>query len=539
MKKILKGISRVLFSLLLIVSIFGTFNVLAEEVIFKITNISVKEKSDKVTVNDVSLSGGQLKNDIVFTEKDDYIKYDITIKNSTTDDYTIKSITDDNTSPYLEYTYDDLSNIKLNAGEEETFELQIKYVQKTNNITISDQAVSLTLTYEKVDGTTGSETITNSDNNGTNTNTTPTSNDEVKGATDNIANPKTGDNVTTYIILGIISLVGLAITTINKKHLSKTLMVITLFGIIAIPFGVNANSSIFKISFTTNKIQRLYTQLISGKDLALKIAELSGYNVEYDESKKAIYDLDEDSKYYNDDVFSIKKASLEEYNNIKTELTNNNIISTPNSIIPSYMWYDDNGTIYYYSELDKIYLNEDCSFMFYNLTLDNIDLSSFDTSNVTNMSYMFNGLLFEDKLDLTTFNTSNVTNMRRMFSENEINEIDLSSFDTSNVIDMNRMFYNSFVLTTLDLSSFNTKNVTDMGYMFYHNDKLKTIYVSSNFIVADNIISNLMFAGDNKLVGGAGTAFDTNHKDIEYARIDDPENGKPGYFTNIADKPQS
>ena len=81
MKKILKNISRVLFSLLLIVSIFGTFNVLAEEVIFKITNISVKENSSGVTVNDVSLSGGSITNDIVFTNKDDYITYNITFKN--------------------------------------------------------------------------------------------------------------------------------------------------------------------------------------------------------------------------------------------------------------------------------------------------------------------------------------------------------------------------------------------------------------------------------------------------------------------------
>ena len=96
MKKIIKNISRVLFSLLLIVSIFGAFSVYAADVIFQITGISVKEKSDKVTVNDVSLSGGSINNDIVFTNKDDYITYNITFKNNTTDKYKILSITDDN-----------------------------------------------------------------------------------------------------------------------------------------------------------------------------------------------------------------------------------------------------------------------------------------------------------------------------------------------------------------------------------------------------------------------------------------------------------
>ena len=244
MKKILKNISRVLFSLLLIVSIFGTFNVLAEEVIFKITNISVKEKSDKVTVNDVSLSGGSIVNDIVFTDKDDYITYNITFKNNTSDKYKILSITDDNDSDYLDYTYDDLSNTELNAGDEKTFNLTITYKQETNNLTISDKAVSLTLTYEKEDGTTGSETITNPDNNATT--------GKVKESTKNITNPKTGDNVTTYIILGIISLVGLTITTVSKKHLSKSLMAIALVSSIALPLGVRADSDKFIIKFNNN-----------------------------------------------------------------------------------------------------------------------------------------------------------------------------------------------------------------------------------------------------------------------------------------------
>lgn len=244
MKKVIKNISRVLFSLLLIVSIFGTFNVLAEEVIFKITNISVKEKSDKVTVNEVSLSGGSIVNDIVFTEKDDYITYNITIKNNTEDDYTIKSITDDNTSPYLKYTYDDSSNVKVESGKEKTFNMTVTYIQETTNLTISDQAVSLTLTYEKEDGTTGSETITDPDNNATT--------GEVNEATENITNPKTGDNITIYIILGLVSLTGLVITTVSKKHLKKSLMVIALVSVVAIPLGVKADSESFKIVFKNN-----------------------------------------------------------------------------------------------------------------------------------------------------------------------------------------------------------------------------------------------------------------------------------------------
>ena len=55
------------------------------------------------------------------------------------------------------------------------------------------------------------------------------------------------------------------------------------------------------------------------------------------------------------------------------------------------------------------------SYMFYKCRyLKNINLSSFNTQNVTNMSSMFkqSGLI---NIDLSNFNTQNVTNMSSMF----------------------------------------------------------------------------------------------------------------------------
>ena len=40
-----------------------------------------------------------------------------------------------------------------------------------------------------------------------------------------------------------------------------------------------------------------------------------------------------------------------------------------------------------------------------------------------------------------------------------------------------------------------------------------------------------MFEADTKLVGGQGTTYNNSYMRKEYARIDDPSNGKPGYFT--------
>ena len=50
-----------------------------------------------------------------------------------------------------------------------------------------------------------------------------------------------------------------------------------------------------------------------------------------------------------------------------------------------------------------------------------------------------------------------------MFGGSQATTLDLSSFDTSNVTNMSSMF--SF--STLDLSSFDTSSVTTMNFMFY------------------------------------------------------------------------
>ena len=90
-----------------------------------------------------------------------------------------------------------------------------------------------------------------------------------------------------------------------------------------------------------------------------------------------------------------------------------------------------------------------------------------DTSNVTDMEWMFNNCSSLQTLDLSSFDTSNVTNMGRTFGFcSSLQTLDLSSFDTSNVTDMGSMFMGCNKLTSLDLSGWNTSNVTNMSSMF-------------------------------------------------------------------------
>ena len=123
------------------------------------------------------------------------------------------------------------------------------------------------------------------------------------------------------------------------------------------------------------------------------------------------------------------------------------------------------------------------------------DLSKWDTSNVTDMSYMFQGAN-KFTSDLSTkqtgerllciketgsgnnttneiyqvtsykaWDTSNVTNMSHMFQGARQFESDLSNWDTSQVTNMSHMFQGANKFTS-NLSTWDTSKVTNMSYMF-------------------------------------------------------------------------
>ncbi|MBR0491233.1 MAG: BspA family leucine-rich repeat surface protein [Clostridia bacterium] len=177
-------------------------------------------------------------------------------------------------------------------------------------------------------------------------------------------------------------------------------------------------------------------------------------------------------------------------------------------------------------------------------SLTNLNISSFNTSNVTNMQAMFARCSNLTNLNLSKFDTNKVTTMSSMFNScNKLTELDLSNFNTENVTTMNNMFYGCSGLTSLDLSSFDTSKVTTMWCMFYGCNNLQTIYALDNFVTTaltnapianqaeGNTNSSHLFVNCTKLVGGAGTTYNSSNTDKTYARIDDPTNGKPGYFT--------
>lgn len=157
-------------------------------------------------------------------------------------------------------------------------------------------------------------------------------------------------------------------------------------------------------------------------------------------------------------------------------------IEDPDSDYEILAWFDmASGTVYYYSDAEKIELSKDSSFMFHNFSgLQEIDMRNFDGKNIENLRDLFSNCSSLTSVNFAGFNTSKVNNMTSMFYANfALKNLDLSSFDTSNVVYMNDMFSGTRELVNLNLSSFNTSKVEIMVNMFYDVRKIKNLNVSN------------------------------------------------------------
>ena len=194
-------------------------------------------------------------------------------------------------------------------------------------------------------------------------------------------------------------------------------------------------------------------------------------------------------------------------------------IEDPDSDYEILAWFDTvSGTIYYYSDAEKIELNKDSSFMLHNFSaLREIDMQNFDGKNIENMRDFFSNCSNLASVNFSGFNTAKVTDMTGMFYANFVlKNLDLSSFDTSNVVYMNDMFSGMRELVNLNLSSFNTSKVEIMVSMFYDVRKIKNLNVS-NFNTRSVKKMRNMFANMLELESLDISNFDTSKvEDMAY-----------------------
>ena len=152
---------------------------------------------------------------------------------------------------------------------------------------------------------------------------------------------------------------------------------------------------------------------------------------------------------------------------------------------------------------------------FYNCSLSNYqpnsNISSWDTTNVTNMSYMFNGATaFNQPINtmvvptgVTAWITTNVTNMTFMFNDAKAFDNPIGNWDVSNVINMASMFSGAEAFNK-DISNWDVSSTTILDFMFYNATNF------NNGVPTDNRINPMLWSKvPNYRVGPAPTNFST------------------------------
>ena len=332
MKKVFKFI-------FIIISLLFITKVHADTTDVSLVGVSLIDKSDTVVAEDVVLNGNSITSNITFNEQDDYIEYEFTFKNTGDDKYKIVSIEDNNENDNISIEYKFNSKF-MEKNQTNTAKVKMIYSEQllnTEKISLSNLTIKFNL--EREDGS--SSRI--------------------------VVNPTTGDSILHYLVLLIIALIGLILIVIKKKNKIGAGLLIA--ATVLIPFAAIANEKYdISVKFTNIDIMGKilepedYAILLDGTSFRAKLPESSG---------------------------AFREATSSEYEAIANSLTENNIISTDDSPKVVYMWKSGRDMVYY-SDAGIVYMNEDCSGMFNSTTLDEIDLSPFDTSRIINTNNMFN-----------------------------------------------------------------------------------------------------------------------------------------------------
>ncbi|WEV69156.1 BspA family leucine-rich repeat surface protein [Bifidobacterium sp. ESL0775] len=108
-----------------------------------------------------------------------------------------------------------------------------------------------------------------------------------------------------------------------------------------------------------------------------------------------------------------------------------------------------------------------------------IGLDTWDTSNVTDMSGMFQGCSSLASVDVSRFDTSLVADLSYMFQGcHNLVDIDVTHFNTSQAIHMNNMFNDCPNLTVLNPSGFDVTGIVLIDHMFSGDSNLKELDLS-------------------------------------------------------------
>ena len=172
-----------------------------------------------------------------------------------------------------------------------------------------------------------------------------------------------------------------------------------------------------------------------------------------------------------------------DFSHLKTKI--NNLYRMPTSLTS--VTFGDKFDTSLITSLRSLFL--DCNY------IQNINLSMFNTSNVTDMSMMFARCYNLTSVTFgNNFDTSNVQSMDEMFYycsglTSTDNLIGINNFNTPNLYNTGKMFEKCTNLTLIDLNSFDLSNSTYISDMFWKCNSLTSITFGNKADVSD-VLSN-------------------------------------------------
>ena len=133
------------------------------------------------------------------------------------------------------------------------------------------------------------------------------------------------------------------------------------------------------------------------------------------------------------------------------------------------------------------------------VSINSVDFSNFDTTELTDLSGMFYGVVYLGTVNFGNFDGAKITNISEIFSGcNNINYIVLGKFKDSSKVSISNLFSGMKNLNTVNLSSYVGESVTNISAMFSGCIRLTSVDLGS-FTGKEVTNINAMFSECNSL----------------------------------------
>ena len=256
---------KILIIITMIIFLFSVFQIglsFGSTEILSLTNVEITDKSSTVQVDSMTYENKTITNNITFHKVGDTVTYKITVKNNENKKIILKSISDNNTNPYITFEYNNYQETVFSANEEKTFNIKAKYSNELNDISKREQSflVEFSFNIEDEEGNKSKEDISISSKK-------ETSKEKSFETTENTSstNPKTGDNILIYIVLAITSFIMIIILLIKNKKRPKPTINTTLFSVIiitALLLPTISKASVVNLNISLQNSFKLHDKII-------------------------------------------------------------------------------------------------------------------------------------------------------------------------------------------------------------------------------------------------------------------------------------